>query len=167
MKIVKWLGIGVGALMGLLIVAVAIISATFDPNKFKTDITKLVLEKKQRTLGIPGNISLKVFPKLGVELGQVTLSELKSDKQFLKLERAKLYVDLLPLLKKELLVDRIEIDGLVANVIKGRDGKFNFDDLLSKEEKPEDALKFDVEGIKLGNAVVTYKDATQFSIGSR
>ena len=110
MKIVKWLGIGVGALMGLLIVAVAIISATFDPNKFKTDITKLVLEKKQRTLGIPGNISLKVFPKLGVELGQVTLSELKSDKQFLKLERAKLYVDLLPLLKKELLDHKVGSD---------------------------------------------------------
>ncbi len=160
MKILKWLVIGVGALMGLLIIAVAIISATFDPNKFKSDITKLVLEKKQRTLGIPGNISLKVFPKLGVELGQVTLSEFKSDKQFLKLERAKLYVDLLPLLKKELLVDRIEIDGLVANVIKGRDGKFNFDDLLSKEEKQDDKLKFDVEGIKLGGATVTYRDET-------
>lgn len=158
MKILKWLAIGIAGLIALLVVAVAIISATFDPNKFKDDITRLVQEKKQRTLNIPGNISLKVFPKLGVELGQVTLSEFKSDKQFMKLERAKLYVDLLPLLKKELLVDRIEVDGLVANVVKGRDGKFNFDDLLSKEEKSDDKLKFDVEGIKLSSAAVTYRD---------
>ncbi len=158
MKILKWLVVGAGALVALLIVAVAIISATFDPNKFKEDITRLVQEKKQRTLGIPGNISLKVFPKLGVELGQVTLSEFNSDKQFMKLERAKLYVDLLPLLKKELLVDRIEVDGLVANVIKRRDGKFNFDDLLSKDEKQDDKLKFDVEGVKLSGAAVTYRD---------
>ena len=158
MKLLKWLGIIVGGLIALLIVAIGIITATFDPNKYKDDLTKLVKEKKQRTLAIPGNISLKVFPKIGVELGQVTLSEFKSDKQFMKLERAKLFVDLLPLLKKELIVDKIEIDGLAANLIRGRDGKFNFDDLLSKDEKAEDKIKFDVEGIKLTAASIAYRD---------
>ena len=158
MKLVKWLGMVVGGLVLLLIIAVGIISATFDPNKYKEDITRLVKEKKNRTLTIPGNISLKVFPKIGVELGQATLSEFKSDKQFLKLDRAKLFVDLFPLLRKEVIVDKIEVDGLAAAIVRGKDGKFNFDDLLSKDEEPRQPVKFDVEGVKLAGASIAYRD---------
>ena len=157
-KFVKWLLIAVIGLFVLLAAGLGILAATFDPNKYKDDITKLVKDKKQRTLTIGGNIGLKVFPKIGIEVGQLTLSEFKSEKQFAKLERAKLFVDLLPLLKKELIVDKIEIDGLAAAVVRGKDGKFNFDDLLSKDEKQEDKLKFDVEGIKLSGASVSYRD---------
>lgn len=158
MKLVKWLAIVVGGLILLLVVGIGILTATFDPNKYKDEITRIVKEKKQRTLTIGGNIALKVFPKIGVEVGQVTFSEFKSDKPFVKVERAKLFVDLLPLLKKDLIVDQVEIDGLEANIVRGKDGKFNFDDLLSPEEKSDDKLKFDVEGIRLTRATVTYRD---------
>ena len=158
MKILKWLGFTVGGLIVLLVVGIAILTATFDPNKYKADITKLVKENKNRTLAIPGNIALKVFPKLGLDLGQVTLSEFGSDTQFAKLERVKLYVELMPLLKRDLIVDKIEIDGLAANIIKGKDGKFNFDDLLSKDDTQQQQVKFDVEGVRLTGASVTYRD---------
>lgn len=158
MKLLKWLAIVVGGLILLLVVGVGILTATFDPNKYKDDITRIVKEKKQRTLNIGGNIGLKVFPKIGLEVGQVTFSEFKSDKPFVKVERAKLFVDLLPLLKKELIVDQVEIDGLEANIVRGKDGKFNFDDLLSPDKKDDEKLKFDVEGIRLTRATVTYRD---------
>ena len=158
MKLVKWLLMAVIGLLVLLAVGLGIFAATFDPNKYKDDITRLVKEKKQRTLTITGNIGLKVFPKIGIEVGQVTFSEFKSDKQFVKLERAKVFVDLFPLLRKELIVDKIEVDGLNAVIIRGKDGKFNFDDLLSPEEKSDDKLKFDVEGVKLSGATITYRD---------
>ena len=158
MKYVKWLLMAVIGFLVLLAVGLGIFAATFDPNKYKDDITRLVKEKKQRTLTIAGNIGLKVFPKIGIEVGQVTFSEFKSDKQFVKLERAKVFVDLFPLLRKELIVDKIEVDGLNATIIRGKDGKFNFDDLLSPEEKSDDKLKFDVEGIKLSGGALTYRD---------
>ncbi|MBL8382009.1 MAG: AsmA family protein [Burkholderiales bacterium] len=158
MKILKWTAFVIGGLVLLVVVGLAILVATFDPNKYKDDITRLVRESKQRTLTIGGSITLKVFPKIGIEVGQVSLSEFKSDKQFVKLDRAKLYVDLLPLLRKELIVDRIEIDGLAANIVRGKDGKFNFDDLLSKDEKKDEQVKFDVEGIKLAGAAISYRD---------
>ena len=158
MKFVKWFAIVAGGLVLVVIVGIGILSATFDPNKYKDDITRLVKEKKNRTLIIGGNISLKVFPKIGVEVGQVTLSEHKSDKPFMKLDRAKLFVDLLSLIRKDLIVDKIEVDGLVAGIVRGKDGKFNFDDLISKDEKPDDKIKFDVEGIKLSGAAVSYRD---------
>ena len=158
MKLIKWLLIAAGGLVLVVVVGVGILAATFDPNKYKDDITRLVKEKKDRTLIISGNISLKVFPKIGVEVGQVTLSEHKSDKPFMKLDRAKLFVDLLSLIRKDLIVDQIEVDGLAAGVVRGKDGKFNFDDLISKDEKPDDKVKFDVDGIKLTGAAVSYRD---------
>ncbi|MFN0163354.1 MAG: AsmA family protein [Burkholderiales bacterium] len=158
MKFIKWLGIALGAIVLLVGGALAIFAATFDPNRYKDDITRLVKEKKNRTLAIPGNISLKVFPKIGVELGQVTLSELASDRQFMKLERAKVFVELVPLLGRKLVVDKVEVDGLAANVIRGKDGKFNFDDLLAKDDKPQERIKFDIEGVKVSGGSIAYSD---------
>ena len=158
MKILKWLGIVVGGMLLLLVIGIGILTATFDPNNYKSDITKAVKDSKNRTLAIPGNLKLAVFPKLGVELGALTLSEFKSDKEFLKLEGAKVYLELMPLIKKEIVVDKIEVSGLNANVIRGKDGKFNFDDLLSKDEKPSAAVKFDISTIKVANSGVTFKD---------
>jgi len=160
MKALKYLVYALGALILIVIVAVGIFAATFDPNKYKDEITRVVKEKKDRTLSIPGNIKLAFWPKLGVETGEATLSEYKSDRQFLKLTRARLYLDLLPLLRKELVIDKIEVEGLDASIVKNRDGKFNFDDLLTKEEKKDDAqmVKFDAQGFKLANAAVSYRD---------
>ena len=100
MKLFKWLGIGIGTLVALSAIAVAVISATFDPNKYKDQITQYVKESQQRTLLIPGRLSLAFFPRLGIQAGELSLSESKSDKIFIKLSGAKLFVELLPLLSR-------------------------------------------------------------------
>lgn len=161
MKKLKYVIYALGALILLVVIGVGIFAATFDPNKYKDEITRVVKEKKNRTLTIPGNIKLAVFPKVGVEIGEATLSEYKNETVFLRLARGKLYLDLLPLLKKELVIDQIEVEGLSAAVIKGRDGHFNFEDLLVKEEsKDQSQVKFDAQGFKLINAGVSYRDDT-------
>ena len=63
MKMIKWLGIIVGGLVLLLVIGIGIVTATFDPNKYKDDITSKVKETKNRTLAIPGNLKLAVFPQ--------------------------------------------------------------------------------------------------------
>jgi len=160
MKVLKYLLYAFGALLLIVVVGVGIFASTFDPNKYKDDITRVVKEKKGRTLSIPGNIKLAFWPKLGVEIGDATLSEYKSDSQFLKLTRARLSLDLLPLLRKDLVIDKIQVDGLDANIIKNRDGKFNFADLLSPDDKkePGEKVKFDAQGFSLSNAALSYTD---------
>ncbi len=158
MKILKWLGIVIGGMVLLLVIGIGILTATFDPNKYKDEITRTVKDQKNRTLAIPGNLKLAVFPKLGVEVGALTLSEFKSEKEFLKLEGAKVYLELMPLIKKEIVVDKIEVDGLNATVVRGKDGKFNFDDLLSKDEKEAARVKFDISSVKVANSGVTFRD---------
>ncbi len=168
MKLLKWLGIGIGAIVVLLAIGIGIVSATFDPNQYKGQITQYVKDKQQRTLVIPGNLSLSFFPKVGVQVGELSLSEFNSDKVFVKLTGAKVSVELLPLLSKQVVVDRVQLDGLAATIVKGKNGKFNFDDLAGGGGAPAkaapaspsqgQALKLDIDSVKIANASISYKD---------
>src|SRR5437016_11285597 len=128
-KTVKYLAIGFAGLLALLLIAAGIIAATFNPNDYKPLLIRLVQEKKQRTLAIPGKIKLTFFPKIGADLGKVSLSERGSNATFASVESARVSVMLLPLLRKQVVVDRVKIDGIRANLRRRKDGSTNFDDL--------------------------------------
>jgi AsmA protein len=156
-KYLKYSLIGVGGLIVLLLVAVAVISATFNPNDYKPLIVKLVKDKKQRTLNIEGDIKLAFWPKLGADLGKVSLSEHNGDKEFASIQSAKVFLAVIPLLSKQLVVDTVHIDGVHANITRFKDGTTNFDDLLSKD-KSDEAIKFDVDGVQVTNSSVSLND---------
>ncbi len=157
-KIIKFSLYGVGGLIVVILVGVAFFAATFNPNDYKPLIIKLVKEKKERTLNIEGDIKLAFWPKLGANLGKVSISEHQSDKAFASIQSAQVALALLPLLKKQLVVDTVYIDGANANIIKYKDGTTNFDDLLSKDEEESQDIKFDVDGVKVSNSAVNYSD---------
>jgi AsmA protein len=157
-KAFKYGLMGLGGVLILVLALFAYVAATFNPNDYKPQIIKAVKEAKQRDLVLAGDIKLSFFPKLGADLGKVSLSEHKGDKEFAALDSAKVSLALMPLLKKELVVDRIVIDGVRANLVRYKDGKTNFDDLLSKDEKKSEAIKFDIEGVSISNVTVALDD---------
>lgn len=160
-KPVKYLLAALAALIGLVLAAAGIIAATFNPNDYKPLIIRLVQEKKQRTLAIPGEIKLSFFPKLGADLGKVSISEHNSGAEFAAVDSAKVSLALIPLLSKQLVVDRVKIDGLRANIRRFKDGSTNFDDLLSKDEQPGQQVRFDIDSVAISNAHVLYDDQQQ------
>lgn len=158
-KTIKYIVIALAALVALLVAGVAIIAATFDPNDYKPLIIRLVQEKKQRTLTIPGEIKLSFFPKIGADLGKVSISEHKSNAEFASIDSAKVSLALIPLLSKQLVVDRVQVEGLRANIRRNKDGSTNYDDLLSQEKSEEgEQISFDIDSVHLGNAHLTYDD---------
>ncbi|HJV74498.1 MAG TPA: AsmA family protein [Noviherbaspirillum sp.] len=159
-KTVKTIVIAIAALIALLLTVVAIIAATFDPNDYKPLIIRMVQEKKQRTLTIPGEIKLSFFPKLGADLGKLSISEHNSSAEFAAVDSAKVSLALIPLLSKQLVVDRVQIDGLRANIRRYKDGRTNYDDLLSKDEKAQEQqqVAFDIDSVHLANAYLSYDD---------
>jgi AsmA protein len=158
--------ISLTVLIVLLIAAVALIAAVFDPNDYKPQIIQLVQDKKQRTLAIPGDIKLTFFPKIGASLGPVSLSEPKSKATFASVDAARVSLALLPLLRREVVVDRVMVEGLRANLKRYKDGKTNFDDLLgpetpkdaAKPASPEQPVKLDIDGISLRRANIVFDD---------
>jgi AsmA protein len=156
-KILKYCLIGTAGLIALLAIAVVGLVLTFNPNDHKPFIVKLVKEKKQRTLNIEGDIRLAFWPKLGVSLGKTSLSEHKSDKEFASIESARVFVALLPLLRRQLVIDTVYVDGIKANIVRFKDGSTNFDDLLSEEEDSEE-IRVDIDGISVTHATVMFTD---------
>ncbi|MDI1362655.1 AsmA family protein [Methylotenera sp.] len=156
-KFLKYSLYGVGGLIGLVLIAVGIITATFNPNDYKQKVIDLVQEKKERTLTLDGDIKLAFWPKIGANLGRVSISEHKNSKEFASVNGVKVSLALLPLLKKELVVDTVYIDGAQANIVKYKDGTTNFDDLMSKDEESQD-IKFDIDGVNVTNSAVSYSD---------
>lgn len=165
MKPLKLLLLGLAGLAALAVLAIAVVTASFDANKFKADIARLVKDKTERTLVIDGAIKLAFFPKLGVELGRLSLSEHKGSKVFATVNSARVSVDLLPLLSKQIAVDRISVDGLNARLTRHKDGSSNFDDLLGrpaalggKQEAAAPAFKLELAGIEVSDAALEWND---------
>lgn len=157
MKAVKIIAFALGGLVVLLAAVAAFIVATFDANKWKGEISQLVQEKKNRNLKIEGDLSLSLFPSIGVQLGKATLSEHKSEQIFASVGNARISLRLMPLLSKQVVVDTIELDGVKARLIRYKDGRLNIDDLLSKDEK-EPPARFDIAGVKFANGELAWRD---------
>src|SRR6185436_11917552 len=137
MKILKYALIAVAGLVVLAVAGAVVFAMTFDPNKYKGQIEAAVKEKTGRTLKLAGDLKVAIFPSLGADVAKVSLSEAGSDQEFVSLDSAHASVALMPLLHGEVIVDKVKVSGLKARVVKGKDGKFNFDDLLQvKAEKP-------------------------------
>ncbi len=157
-KNLKYIAYGLAGIVGLLLIVVAVVAATFNPNDYKQQVIDLVQAKKNRTLKLDGDIKLAFWPKLGANLGKVSLSEHNSSTEFAALDSVKVSLALLPLLRKQLIVDTIYIDGAKANIIKYKDGTTNIDDLLSKDDKESPTIKFDIDGVNITNSIATYSD---------
>ncbi|BCM26161.1 AsmA family protein [Methyloradius palustris] len=145
-------------LLLLVILFAGYIAATFNPNDYKPLIIKLVQDKKQRTLHLDGDIKLAFWPKIGANLGKLSISEHNSEAIFASVEGVKVSLALLPLLKKELVVDTIYVDGAQANIIRYKDGTTNFDDLMSKDEEDSQQIKFDIDGVKISKSALAFDD---------
>src|SRR4051812_35058367 len=175
MKVLKWVLITAGAVVLLVAGALAFIAATFDPNQYKAQAAAFVKEKTQRTLTIEGDIRLMLFPKLGVHLGKTRLSEVGSEQDFANLEDMRVSLALIPLLSRQVVIDEVRLAGLHANLVKRKDGKTNFDDLLGRAQKGNTAssqtsgkpaepakaqtpVKLDIDGVTISKADVTWKD---------
>ena len=157
MKALKMAAFVLGGIVALLAALAAFLLATFDADKWKGEIGQLVQEKKGRSLKIEGELSLSLFPGVGLQLGRTTLSEHQSEQAFASLERARVSLRLLPLLSKQVVVDSVEIDGLKARLVRFKDGRLNIDDLLAKDDKAPPP-RFDIAGVKFANGELAWRD---------
>src|SRR3546814_2005421 len=67
--------IGLVVLVVVAVVGLAIFLLTFDPNAYKYKLEELVQERYHRTMAIDGEIELSLFPRIGLAVQDVALSE--------------------------------------------------------------------------------------------
>ena len=122
--------IGLVVLVVVAVVGLAIFLLTFDPNAYKYKLEELVQERYHRTLTIDGEIELSLFPRIGLSVQGVSLSEPNSPDTFASIESTRLAVAVWPLLSNSFVVDHVAISGLKARVVRDKDGQFNFSNLV-------------------------------------
>ena len=120
-KLLKYFLIALAAIVALLVLAIAIIAATFTPNDYKPTLIKLVHDKTQRTLSIPGDIKLMFFPRIGANLGRLAITERNGTQMFASAEHVRVSVALMPLFSKQFVVDRVLVErSLVQRLPSGQ-----------------------------------------------
>lgn len=148
---------GLVAFTLLLALFVSVAVTLVNPNDFKPRIVALVQESKQRTLTPRGDLKVTLFPRLGIEMNDVRLSERRSSREFASVKRVRFFLAWWPLLRKEFVVDGVRIEGLAVHLKRYPDGKTNFDDLLHSQNKST-LLAFAIDSVKVVGAAVTFDD---------
>ena len=144
-KITKYSLYSVGSVVVLLAGSAFYITATFDANSLKPRLEAWVKAEKQRTLKFNGPISLSLFPKPGLALSDVNLSERNADTLFAHISNARVTMQFWPLLSKKFIINEVDIQGATINLIKDKTGQFNFADLADTKSSGNKALS-DVTG---------------------
>lgn len=108
------IALALGALVLLLAIALAVLLATFDANRFKTLAIDWMKTERQRTLVIDGPVELSVFPRIALKVSKLRLSERGRSDEFAAVDEAALAVAALPLLRKQVVVDRVSARGVRA-----------------------------------------------------
>ncbi|MBN2864758.1 MAG: AsmA family protein [Thiotrichales bacterium] len=138
MGMVKKISIGIVSLLILVAVTIGVISATVDPNDYKSEITDLVKKQTGRDLSFD-NIELAFFPSIGVNLENVRLSNAPGfeSNDFLKMSQAQVSVAIWPLLSKQLEIDTLTLHDLDVRLARNAQGVTNWDDLIKPSENAQ------------------------------
>ncbi len=106
----KFIGIFIGVAIAVLVLAYAAVRFYFPPAKMKTLILAEVAQRLDREVRV-GDVSLHLVS--GITLSQVAVSEPKTFAQgtFLTAERFSFYPALRPLLHKQLIISRADLQG--------------------------------------------------------
>src|SRR5690349_10810171 len=176
-RLLKILGITVGAIVVLFIVAGVAVSLLFDPNDYKDEITAAVQNATGRQLTLDGDLELAVFPTIRIAVGGATLSNAPGfgDQPMARIGSATLSLALLPLLAQRIEVSQARLEGLELNLARNRAGANNWQDLggggKSQEPAPADGgasapanLDIGIDAIEIDNAHIVWNDA---ATGSR
>lgn len=164
MRALKIAGIAVGGLVGLVVVALLAVWLLFDPNDYKDRIAAAVQDSTGRSLSLPGELKLAVFPWIAIETGEASLGNPPGfgDEPFLTLQRAKMSVKLMPLLSRRLEIGRIEIDGLDLRLRQDASGKGNWEEWGAEapaaEEPAGPAPTLDLAGVTIARSRVAFED---------
>lgn len=166
-----------GLLVALVLAAVIILPLVFDPNDYRDDIAQSVEDETGRSFEIEGEISLSVFPWLGLEVGRMRLGNPPGfgDAPFAEIGSAAVGAKLLPLLSRRLEVSTLRLDGLRVNLVRLADGSSNWSDLADgKSDAAADSApgadggeQFRLErisGLRLTDAVLRFDDRRDASV---
>lgn len=145
MKILKWLLGLVVTLTVLVLAAVIIVPMVFDPNDYKDDIKRIVYEKTGRDLKLDGELSVSVFPWVGIRTQGLSFSQPREiGGEMLSVQTAQLRVKFTPLLSRQVHIDTVILEQPKLHLVTLKNGIDSFTGLTdSSGDEPVEEITAD------------------------
>jgi AsmA protein len=164
MRFLRYALIGVGALLLLLAAALAYVLVFFDPNAHKQELARLVRDQTGREFSVPGDLKLRLYPWLAIEMGRATLGNAPGfgAEPMLEFDHARLGVKLLPLLHREIEIGAVTVESPTIRLSVDAEGRDNWSDLgKGKASEPAAggaAPKLSIASMRIVNGTLHYLD---------
>ena len=164
-KFIKWALIGSAGIVVLVIAILIAIPFFVDLNRYKPLMEEKVAAATGRTFKIGSDLNLSLFPWAGVSFSDLMLGNPEGFEEdaFVRIDSFEVRVKLLPLLSKQVEVQKFIVSGPQVKLIKRRDGRVNWDFAKppetapapeSKKEAPptsESSSELPIEKLAVGN----------------
>ena len=172
----RFVAIGVLAIV-ILIAAVLVYLNTYDYNKLKPLVSRMVEDATGRKLSLDGDVNLEIGFAPALVVTDVALSNVSwgSQPQMIEIERLQVQVRLLPLLFKDLAIKYIRLSGVKVLFEKGSSSQGNWDFFAGSNStgsigtfKP---TALEVSRVSIENLHLTFRESktgppTQFTLAS-
>jgi AsmA protein len=128
-RVVKWISWGLAGLIVLILLGLAVLVWVVDPNGFKPRIEATVREATGREFTLAGDIELGFFPWISLRTGEGRFGNPAGfpAEPLASWRSARLGARLYPLLRGELVVDRVRLEGADIRLFRRADGKGNWE----------------------------------------
>lgn len=173
-RLLKGLMAIVGICLLLLIGAVVAVTTLFEPNDYRGHLERIAQEQ-----GVPlhlrGDIGWQLWPRLGLSVADVAIGT--GDQPLMTARKLSGQVALMPLLKGQVQVDALILDGADVHMILAADGTGNWETLMestadapsakpdstgsAEESSSASTLALAIDQLQMTNLSLSYQDRVQ------
>lgn len=137
MSLLAKIAVGVGGVVLLLVVALVVALATIDPNEYRGLVADTVKEATGRELAVEGDLKLEIGLPVAISVENVRFAnaEWGARPYMATAQRAAAEVKLLPLIKGDIHIVRLVVEGVDVLLEIDKNGRKNWELASDKEPK--------------------------------
>lgn len=156
LRAAQWFAGSLGVLLLVFAALVIFVTLIVDPNRFRGRIERLVTEVSGQPFRIQGSIDISWYPWLALKMGAAQLGEAPA---LIEWRSASFGARLIPLIKGQLVISRVRLDGLRASLQRTADGRSNWESLLKAQQGSPSNASPQIGGLEIHDGALTFVDA--------
>ncbi len=162
MRILKWISWALAALVLLFVLGLVVLVWVIDPNTFKPRIEAEVKKATGRDFRLAGDIKLGFYPWLALRTGPGSIGNPPGfpAEPMASWQSAQLGAKLIPLLRSQLVVDRVHLTGADVRLVRHADGTANWQGFGGDQPATpgQPTRHITVDGVDIDNGRVLFVD---------
>ncbi|MCH4563838.1 AsmA family protein [Halomonas sp. EGI 63088] len=144
-RLLRTLLAAIGVLALVLVGAVVYVTTFFDPDDLKPRLIEVVREQSGLELSLEGPLTWSFYPRLGVSVEKAEAwlpdQEVEEEASFAAFSRAEVSLSFAPLLRGEIAIDGLTLDGMRLNLERDEEGRGNWEVLLERLAQDREAAE--------------------------